>query len=236
MEQNKHKMYSGEDGYDHFPISYEPIKCGTFHIYLFGQIVSPQQFISAIEVMRAASENDRVMIHLQSCGGSLDATDTFLQAMHECQAEIVVKASGGVHSAGTLILLAADSFMLSENFSSLIHNGSTGAYGKYSDYRAETAFTSKWMEKVIRNAYEGFLSDEEINDVLKGVDLWLDAEEWVERHEARNEYIQEKLAEFHAAQEADQAQLAAVEQAIASIEAAEKKPRKPRKKAEAQQA
>lgn len=220
MEQKQTKMYSGEDGYDHFPISYEPIKCGTFHIYLFGQIVSPQQFISAIEVMRSASENDRIMIHLQSCGGSLDATDTFLQAMHECQAEIVVKASGGVHSAGTLILLAADSFMLSDNFSSLIHNGSCGSIGKFSDYRTETAFTAKWMERVMRNAYEGFLTDDEISDVIKGIDIWLDAEEWIERHEARNDYIQEKMEEFHSAQEAE---LAAVEAQIANLEAPAKK-------------
>lgn len=201
MEQKKHKMHNGFDEVGQFPISYEPIKCGTYHIYLFGQIESPQQFIGAIEVMRAASENDRVMIHLQSCGGSLDAADTMLQAMHMCEAEICVNASGGCHSAATLILLAADSFMLSDNFSSLLHNGSTGTGGKFSDYRAETAFTAKWMERVMRDSYEGFLSPQELDDLIKGVDIWLDAEQWVERHEARNDYIQAKLAEFRAEQE-----------------------------------
>jgi ATP-dependent protease ClpP protease subunit len=194
-KQNK-QLNNGYNEYEHFPVSYEPIKCGTFHIYLFGEIISPQQFISPIEVMRAASENDQVMIHLQSCGGSLDATDTFLQAMHECQARVIVRASGGVHSAGTLILLAADSFTLSDNFSSLIHNGSTGTGGKFSDYRSETAFTSKWMERVLRNAYEGFLEPHEIDDVIKGVDMWLDGDEWIERHERRNEYIQQKMEEL----------------------------------------
>jgi oligoendopeptidase F len=57
------------------------------------------------------------------------------------------------------------------------------------------------MERVLRQSYEGFLSEPEINDLLKGVDIWLDAEQWVERHEARNEYIQQKLAEFKAEQE-----------------------------------
>lgn len=191
MEHKKQMSRYGES--DQFPISYEPHKSGTYNIYLFGAIESPNQFIGAIEVMRMASENDTIVIHLQSCGGSLDATDTLIQAMRECEAPIVVRASGGVHSAGSLILLEADHFTLSENFSSLIHNGSTGAGGKFSDYKSETVFTAKWMEKVLRTAYEGFLTKAEIDDVIKGVDLWLDADEWMQRAQARNEYAKKKF-------------------------------------------
>jgi ATP-dependent protease ClpP protease subunit len=189
------KQMSRHGDANQFPISYEPHRSGSYHIYMFGEIESPTQFIGAIEVMRMATEQDTVIIHLQSCGGSLDATDTLLQAMRECEAPIVVRASGGVHSAGTLILLESDHFTLSENFSSLIHNGSTGAIGKFSDYKSETAFTSKWMEKVIRTAYEGFLTQPELDDVIKGVDLWLDADQWMERAQARNDYAKRKFDE-----------------------------------------
>lgn len=222
-DQKKLGMYSND--YDYFPVSFEPHKSGTFHIYMFGAIESPQQFINCIEIMRQAGEDDTVVIHLQSCGGSIDATDTLLQAMHECQAQIIVRASGGVHSAGTLILLAADTFTLSDNFSSLIHNGSTGAVGKFSDYRSETIFTSRWMEKVLRDAYEGFLTETEIDDVIKGIDLWLDAEQWVDRHEARNEYIQTKykaLLEQSDKEEIDEV----VDQVMAQMK--EPKQRKPK--------
>lgn len=207
MEKQNKQARGGYDEEVQFPISYESHKSGTYNIYLFGQIESPNQFIGALEVMRNATENDEVVIHLQSCGGSLDATDTLLQAMHECQAPIFCKASGGCHSAASIILLAADSFQLSDNFSSLLHNGSTGSMGKFSDYRSETAFTSKWMEKVMRNAYEGFLNEVEIENLIKGVDIWLDAEEWVQRHNNRNEYIAMKMEEFRKAIEEDEIEL-----------------------------
>jgi ATP-dependent protease ClpP protease subunit len=192
---DKKQMVRYNDDSNQFPISFEPHRSGTYNIYLFGAIECPTQFIGAIEVMRMATENDTIVIHLQTCGGSIDATDTFIQAMRECEAPIVVRASGGVHSAGTLILLEADHFTLSENFSSLIHNGSTGAAGKFSDYKSETAFTAKWFERGLRTAYEGFLTEDEIDDVIKGVDMWLDADEWMRRAQARNEYAKRKMEE-----------------------------------------
>ena len=186
--------YSSSD-FDEFPITYSPLKAGIYNIYLFGDIYSAIQFVGAIEVMSAANENDTVIIHLSTNGGSLDATDTFLQAMHECEAHIVCKASGGVHSSGTLILLAADEFTLSENANFLIHNGSTGTGGKFSDYRSEVEHTTKYMENVLRTTYKGFMSENEIEDLIKGVDLWLNSEQFVERHNKRNEYFKNKMLE-----------------------------------------
>lgn len=112
-----------------FDVTYTPIRAGVFNIYLFDVIQSARQFIYAIEALQAAGENDLVIIHLSTDGGSLDATDTFLTAMRDCPARIVVNASGGVHSAGTVILLEADEFTLSKNFNALLHNGACGSGG-----------------------------------------------------------------------------------------------------------
>lgn len=180
--------------YDEFPITYSPVKAGVYNIYLYGTIESSQQFIGAVEVLNAATENDIVVIHLQTNGGSLDATDTLLQAMSHTDGRVIVKASGGVHSSGTIILLHADEFTLSDNSNFLIHNGSTGTGGKYSDYKAETAYTLKHMEKVLRHTYTGFLSDAEMEDLLRGVDLWLGPEEFCERYNKRNQYFLAKEA------------------------------------------
>lgn len=215
---------SQEDNFmaDSFPISYEPIKAGTYHIYMFGEIESPQQFVGALEVLRNASEMDTVVIHLQSCGGNLDATDTLLQGMRECDGSVVVRASGGCHSAATLILLQADTFTLSENFSSLIHNGSLGNGGKFSDYKSKAAFDILYFEKVMHNTYAGFLSPDEIEDVLKGVDLWLDGDEWIRRHEARNDWLRSLETQV----KTSAATLAAEEIYEEIITKVEKKPRK----------
>lgn len=178
-----------------FPVTYTPVRSGIFNIYLFGEIVDARQFISAIEVLQAASKDDVVVIHLSTNGGSLDATDTFLAEMHDCEAKIIVKASGGVHSAGSVILMYADEFYLSENFNCLIHNGSTGAGGKFSDFRAQAKHTQAYMEKVMRKTYAGFLTEEELEALLDGKDYWLDAAEFAERFDNRQKYLAARMEE-----------------------------------------
>jgi ATP-dependent protease ClpP protease subunit len=191
--------FYGYGGLAPFPVTYTPMQAGVFNIYLFGVIEDATQFISAIEVMQQATENDVVYIHLSTDGGSLDATDTFLSAMRECQARVIVKASGGVHSAGTVILLHADEFFLSENFNALIHNGSCGSGGKFSDYVAHSKHTVRYFETVMHNTYQGFLTDEEITQLLNGTDFWMDADEFAERFNARNEIIAAQMEEAQAA-------------------------------------
>lgn len=195
MEQFEGKRRPGYDEPAPFRVGYTPSSRGRFDIYLYDEIVSATQFTAAIDAMMQASEGDVVVIHLSTNGGSMDATDTFIQAMRECQARVIVKASGGVHSAGTMILLNASEFTLSENFNSLIHNGSYGLGGKASDVKAQAAFTEKFMDKTARASYEGFLTPEEIQQMIDGKDFWLGPEEWMERHAKREEYLREKYRE-----------------------------------------
>jgi len=75
--------YEEEDAPGEFAVTYQPRQSGLYNIYLFGAIVDPRQFIGAIEVMARASEDDMVIVHLQTPGGSIDATDTFISAMRE---------------------------------------------------------------------------------------------------------------------------------------------------------
>lgn len=192
MKESTKRLSYREDSAEEFTVTFSPVKAGIYNIYLFGEIVCANQFIGPIEVMNSATEQDVICIHLSTNGGSLSATDTFITAMRECEGHIVCKASGDVHSAGSLILLEADEFSLSQNFSCLLHNGGCGTGGKFSDYKTESQHTIKYMERVMRTSYEGFLSEQEIEDMLRGIDIWLDAPEFAKRHEARNEYLQAK--------------------------------------------
>ena len=62
-------------------------------------------------------------------------------------------------------------------------------------------FDRKRVHKIIRDAYEGLLTEQEIDDVLKGQDYYFDAEELGERLEAYTEFQQKKFeAELEAFQ------------------------------------
>lgn len=175
-----------------FFTTFIPRKGGTFKINLHGPIISADQFVWAVQALEAADEDDVVEISLQSPGGSMDVADYFIHAMRKTAAHIHISASGNCSSAATFILLQSDSFDLSEHFNSTLHCGSIGSGGNYNEYKIQTTFYPQWMEKALRSGYEGFLSEKEIQGMLEGRDIILNAEQWAERYEKRNQYFQAK--------------------------------------------
>lgn len=178
---------------DEFNVGYFPIKAGTYKIEIDSTIEHVSQFSTAIQALGMATEEDDVEIHLQSGGGSLDATDAMLHAMRKCKAPIHCVATGNCSSAATAILLECGSFELSDSFNSLIHCGSLGSGGNFNEYNAATKFNQEFMPNWIRKTYEGFLTTTEIEDILKGQDIWLDARAFAERFQMRNEHMQKKM-------------------------------------------
>jgi ASC-1-like (ASCH) protein len=66
-----------------------------------------------------------------------------------------------------------------------VHSCSYGAGGKQSDIKTRVNFMTDYNEMFVRENYTGFLTDEELNRVLKGDDIYFTAEE-----------IDKKLIEF----------------------------------------
>lgn len=180
---------------DQFNVSFFPHKSGVYRIEIGSAIEGVDQFSVAIQALQVAKEEDSIEIHLQCCGGDVNATGAFIHAMRKCEAKIHIVATGGCHSAATHILLEADSFELSENFNSLIHCGSTGAYGNLNEYHAQTEFDREFLNSWYKRVYEGFLTEEEIDNMLLGRDIWLDSKGWISRWDERNDYFKLKLEE-----------------------------------------
>lgn len=197
MEQKQSKGFGLET--KEFGVGFIPHKTGRYRIEIDDVITEVAQFSSAIMVLEAASEEDEVEIILQCDGGNVNATDAFIHAMTKCSAPIHVVATGGCHSAATHILLAADSFELSKGFNALLHCGSDGAYGGANEYRIKSKFDEVFRVQQFRDIYEGFLTEDEIDAMLDGKDIWLDGEQWCERAMKRMAYYQAKMEAEEAA-------------------------------------
>jgi ATP-dependent protease ClpP protease subunit len=185
-----------------FQVSFVPNKGGVWLIEITDDIEAVDQFSTAIHALGLAKEDDEVEITLQCNGGSVDATDALIHAMRKCQAPIHILASGGCHSAASMILLEGDSFELSDGFNALLHCGQNGAGGGVNEYMAKSTFDAEFRTRKFKEAYEGFLSPDEIDNMLKGQDIWLDNKMWYERSLVRMEYFQKKQADFEADQQA----------------------------------
>jgi hypothetical protein len=71
------------------------------------------------------------------------------------------------------------------------HEGNEPAHvhviGKGGEMMDQLTFESKWAETLFNDAYTDFLTPSEITSVLKGQDMWMSADQVIERLNARQE-------------------------------------------------
>jgi len=182
---------------EEYSVSYYPNKGGTYVIEINDEIAHVSQFQTAIQVLNMAKEEDEIEIRLSCCpGGSVDAGDVMLHAMRKSEAHIKIIAGGGTHSMATQLLLEADEFELSNGFNACIHAGYNGSSGTVAEYNTKSKFDFEFRTEQFRECYEGFLSAQEIEEVLAGRDIWLTASQWCDRSLIRMQYFQEKIEQM----------------------------------------
>ena len=159
----------------------------TFHeFYLTGRIEEADEYISVFDMIRHASSEDVVKIYVNSPGGDLFTALQFGRAMGDSDATIIVSVEGQCCSAATIIALAADMVELSNHCVWMCHNYSSGTFGKGGEMYDQVSFERTWSESLLRNVYDGFLTDKEINAMLDGRDIWLAADDVMKRLEQRH--------------------------------------------------
>ena len=171
----------------------QPKILGQLHtLYLCGELNSPNEYVDWFELIRNASENDVIKIHINSHGGNLFTAVQLMRVMAESQANIIASVEGACMSAATMIFLAADGFEISENSMFMFHNYSGGTIGKGGEMYDNIMYERKWSDKFMRSVYSGFLTDIEIKSMLENKDIWMDPDEVFKRLNKRGEEIMKK--------------------------------------------
>lgn len=129
----------------------------------------------------SATGDDVVKYRINSPGGRLDGLIALLHATVGTQATVVAEIVGECHSAASILALHCDEIFVGPYASMLCHSVRYGYVGKSADVEAHVKHASKTTEKLMRETYIGFLSEEEIEDLLKGRELYLDSTEIIER-------------------------------------------------------
>jgi len=137
------------------------------------------------------SSTDSVKFEISSPGGNLDGLFTILSSLEKTEATTAAILNGKVHSAASILALNCNMVFVSENAYMMIHNVSFGSVGKMSDVSSHVDFMKKQSKKLVDSTYEGFLSHEEIADVHKGIEIWLDSDEIIVRLAARQKYFED---------------------------------------------
>lgn len=174
----------------------EPKAIATlYEFYICGAIEEPDCYIDMFDIIRHSRANDTIKIYLNSFGGDMFTGIQFLRVLSESEGEVIVSIEGACMSAATLIMLAADSVEITPNSSVMVHNYSSGTFGKGNEMHLQIQHERKWSENLFKQVYADFLTEAEIKSVLDGKDLWMDSEETLLRLEERAEIMNMKIKE-----------------------------------------
>lgn len=160
-----------------------------YNLYLHNEIShNGDEYLEHFAVYHQAGPEDLIRLWIQSPGGSVAVGNQYIQHMKRCPATIIAVIGMGTASEGTAICLAADDWEVDEMSTFLVHGFSYGTYGHEAQVYNTAAFNKKLNERSLRSTYGGFLTEEEIQEALKGVDLLFDGDELLERLQSFKEY------------------------------------------------
>lgn len=148
------------------PLGYEYI------INLDTLISEPQFYRPIITALKSATKTDKVTIHIATPGGDLTTAQIIIDYMHKCKAMI----TGIIYeacSAGSLIALNCDIIEVAKNGMMFIHGMGCGTSGNVQTMETQSKFYNSQNKDIMTSTYKNFLSSKEIEDVLKGGEIWL---------------------------------------------------------------
>lgn len=169
----------------------EPISV-KYTIRLDRDVSEPEDFQEELATIRAANQTDVVHILINSAGGYLSTAKAFLNTLAQTDAHIITEIEGEACSAATLIFLAGHEYRVSDDATFMAHTSSYGYGGKESNVRQYVEHQAKANDRLLRKYYKHFLSDKEIDEVIEGKDIWMDADEIMERLEKRQSAMEDE--------------------------------------------
>lgn len=121
-----------------------------------------------------------IKLRINSYGGSLFAGLAILDTIRNLKSEVHTYVDGAAASAATIISIAGTKRYIGKNSMMLIHQLSTGAYGKFSELEDDME-NNKRLMKMIKDIYKQYtkVPMKNIDEILKH-DLWFDSAKCIE--------------------------------------------------------
>ena len=160
-EYNKTYFYSGVTRQD--------------NLQLNKLILNTGQKMKSIELCYQLPEPPKVYLHINSYGGSVFAGFSSVDYIKNCPVPLVSVIDGCAASAATIMSVVAKERYIHEHAFMLIHQISSGMWGKYEDMKDDMKNNDLLMKKIINIYQENTkLPKSKITQILKR-DLWWDA-------------------------------------------------------------
>lgn len=172
----------------------KPVRVNQVDVYLDEDIKQLSYYRGLLHYIRNMNEYDSLTIWLDTHGGHLDSALAISDAIQNCEGNVTVIVTGNAFSAGSFIALSSPSLVVGDMSRFMLHQGSYVTGGKQGDIESHVIYSKKLLEKSMRLAYTGFLTEEEIQLMLIGKEFYFDSEEVQERLEKRKKIQEDEAA------------------------------------------
>lgn len=190
-EEDEDEMFPNKLGY-----SYRQEVRSHVTVHLNQQFITPDYYDNIVDALSRAGPEDVFEFKINSVGGMFSGLISLLDAIESSDALVVANIVGECSSAASIFALKCDQVRVGPYAELLAHSVRYGFAGKSADNISHVLHTTKVTERLMKEAYEGFLSEAEIQEVISGKELYLDSDQIIERLEQREEYFEAKaLAE-----------------------------------------
>lgn len=154
-----------------------------YDYYLMGVIGDPDEYVEVCHALRTCTPGDEFFFRINSEGGQVRSGNMLINAINECQGTVIGFIEGNCGSMATFVFLSCHTWGVSKYAEFFCHTVSSGSFGKEPETFEAAQFLRKQTHKRIKEEYNSFLTQEEIESVLKGSDIYLDSDQIMERLE-----------------------------------------------------
>lgn len=159
-----------------------------YHITISDVLNNLSDVEEVVLALYEATEQDKIVLHLNCDGGACFVGDALTHAMRNCVAPIHCIATGRVASYATFVIMEADTFEMSPFTDVLCHSPSYGSYGKSQDVKEHVQFVDDQIAALVNHYYKDFLTPAELEDMIKNKrEIYMTAEQFTDRINARAE-------------------------------------------------
>jgi ATP-dependent protease ClpP protease subunit len=161
----------------------------THLVFIDDDITDPRNYRDVIHCLATCSENDSVNLLVNSSGGRTDSIWQIIEAMKGCRGDVSVTVIGAAYSAASMLACMAPECYIADSAEFMLHTAHYGSIGTVPNVKGQTEFATRQINKLLDQAYKGFLTDKELDELKNGKEFWFDAEESGKRMTKRYKYL-----------------------------------------------
>ncbi len=162
----------------------------TITVPLDEDIKSPKYYRHVLARISDLEEGDNLIFKLDTPGGDIQGITSLIHAVQSTDANVHCHIDTEADSAGSLFALNCGSVSVAPWARMMIHTASGRSGGTMANSVAYSTFMDAELRKMMTEAYQGFLSESELDDVFKGREFYFNAEQIVERLECKKQYLE----------------------------------------------